>query len=243
MTEGDRLNQLAALPRPPSLHESVQTALRDYILLNGLRAGDGLPAEGALAQQLGVSRNSVREAVKGLVSLGILETRRGSGVFVKNFSLSLLIDNLPFNLLFDFSELADLLEVRRSVEDDLLSRAVANMTDDTKAELKQILVEMKTKADRSEDVLEEDRRFHRTMFADAGNAVALKLLDAFWLTMSHAVAQRAEIADDQPDATYKQHEAVYQALLAGDIGATRDALSQHYAPVVDRLRRRVPHAR
>ncbi len=237
MSEGERLNQLAALPRPPSLHESVQTALRDYILLNGLRAGDGLPAEGALAQQLGVSRNSVREAVKGLVSLGILETRRGSGVFVKNFSLSLLIDNLPFNLLFDSSEIGDLLEVRRAVENDLLSRAVSNMTDETKAELKQIVGEMKAKADRGEDVLEEDRRFHRTMFADAGNAVALKLLDAFWLTMSHAVTQRTEIADDRPVATYEQHDAVYQALLAGDVDTVRHELSQHYTPVVDRLRR------
>lgn len=237
MAEGDQLSRLAALPRPPSLHESVQAALRDYILLNGLRAGDGLPAEGALAQQLGVSRNSVREAVKGLVSLGILETRRGSGVFVKDFSLSLLIDNLPFNLLFDFSELADLLEVRRAVENDLLERAVANITEQTRAELAQILVEMKAKAERGDDVLEEDRRFHRTMFADAGNAVALKLLDAFWLTMSHAVAQRSEIADDRPTDTYRQHDAVYQALLAADVEAVREALSQHYAPVLDRLRR------
>ncbi|PSL02408.1 GntR family transcriptional regulator [Haloactinopolyspora alba] len=237
MVQGDEANRLTALPRPPSLHESVQTALRDYILLNGLRAGDGLPAEGALAQQLGVSRNSVREAVKGLVSLGILETRRGSGVFVKDFSLSLLIDNLPFNLLFDFSELADLLEVRRAVENDLLERAVGDMTEQTRAELQQILVEMKAKAEHGEDVLEEDRRFHRTMFADAGNAVALKLLDAFWLTMSHAVAQRAEIADPRPADTYRQHDAVYQAVLAGDVDAVRDALSEHYAPVLDRLRR------
>ncbi|TDE08929.1 FadR/GntR family transcriptional regulator [Jiangella asiatica] len=240
MAQGEQLRQLTALPRPPSLHESVQTALRDYILSNGLRAGDGLPAEGALAQQLGVSRNSVREAVKGLVSLGILETRRGSGVFVKDFSLSLLIDNLPFNLLFDFSELADLLEVRRAVENDLVARAVANLSDQTKAELAQILSEMKTKSDRGEDVLAEDRRFHRTLFADAGNAVALKLLDAFWLTMSHAVAQRAEIADDRPTDTYRQHYAIYQAAMDGDVDGVHDALSEHYAPILSRLDRTGP---
>ncbi|SEF16081.1 FadR/GntR family transcriptional regulator [Jiangella alba] len=240
MAQGDQLTQLTALPRPPSLHESVQAALRDYILTNGLRAGDGLPAEGALAQQLGVSRNSVREAVKGLVSLGILETRRGSGVFVKDFSLSLLIDNLPFNLLFDFSELADLLEVRRAVENDLIERAVRDMTDRTRSELEQIVSEMKEKSDRGADVLDEDRRFHRTLFADAGNAVALKLLDAFWLTMSRAVSQRAEIADDRPSDTYRQHDAIYRAVLDGDVAAVHDALSDHYAPILTRLDRTRP---
>lgn len=240
MAQGEQTRQLTALPRPPSLHESVQTALRDHILANGLKAGDGLPAEGALAQQLGVSRNSVREAVKGLVSLGILETRRGSGVFVKDFSLSLLIDNLPFNLLFDSSELADLLEVRRAVENDLVARAVANLSEQTKDDLARILAEMKAKADRGEDVLAEDRRFHRTLFADAGNAVALKLLDAFWLTMSHAVAQRAEIADDSPADTYRQHDAIYRAALDGDVDGVHEALSAHYTPILSRLDRTGP---
>ena len=86
------------LNRPPLLHVTVQESLRDYIESNGLKAGDPLPPETFLAQQLGVGRNSVREAIKALESLGILETRRGVGVFVKEFSFQPLLDNLAYGL-------------------------------------------------------------------------------------------------------------------------------------------------
>jgi DNA-binding FadR family transcriptional regulator len=227
----------AAVPERPNLYEAVQAALRAYILQNRLRPGDGLPSEAQLAQQLGVGRNSVREAVKALVSLGILETRRGSGVFVKDFSLSLLIDNLPYSLLFDLDELTELLEVRRAVENHLTARAISEMTEDTLRELREILDAMHDRIERGESILDEDRRFHRVMFRDAGNQVALKLLEAFWLTMSKAIDARVEMADESPQETYRQHEAVYAALATKDEAAVRAALDRHYEPVLRRFKR------
>ena len=85
------MKPISALKRPPSLHVSVQESLRSYIAENHLEAGAPLPAEGDLAQQLGVSRNSVRESIKALESVGVLEVRRGSGVFVKAFSFEPLL--------------------------------------------------------------------------------------------------------------------------------------------------------
>src|SRR5690606_27853305 len=80
------LKSLTPLNRPPLLHVTVQESLKQYIEDNRLKAGDPLPPETFLAQQLGVGRNSMREAIKALESLGIVETRRGVGVFVKEFS-------------------------------------------------------------------------------------------------------------------------------------------------------------
>ena len=83
---GAVLKPIPALKRSPPLHVSVQESLRSYIAENRLEAGAALPPEGELAQQLGVSRNSVREGIKALESVGVLEVRRGSGVFVMAFS-------------------------------------------------------------------------------------------------------------------------------------------------------------
>ena len=83
---------------------------------NRLAAGAPLPPEGELAQQLGVSRNSVREGVKALESLGILEMRRGVGVFVKAFSFEPLLANLTYGLGDALTQIADVIAVRRALE-------------------------------------------------------------------------------------------------------------------------------
>ena len=74
---------MQTLERSPSVFDAVQDALKTHIVEHGLRPGDMLEPEGRIAERLGVSRVTVREAVKALSSLGILESRRGSGVFVR----------------------------------------------------------------------------------------------------------------------------------------------------------------
>ena len=86
------------LRRPPTLHHSVQQAIRQYIIDNELRAGDPLPSENQLSQQLDVSRNLVREAVRGLEAVGVVDIRRGSGLYVNEFSFEPLLDNLQYVL-------------------------------------------------------------------------------------------------------------------------------------------------
>ena len=90
------------------------------------RPGDALPAETELARQLGVGRNSVREAVKALESLGILEVRRGSGLFVRDFSLEPLLNSLPYAMMSDVDDLADVFEVRRILEVGVIEQGNAD---------------------------------------------------------------------------------------------------------------------
>jgi len=87
----------------------VQASLRSYILENQLPSGAPLPPENELARRLGVSRSAVREAVKGLESLGLIEIRHGSGLFVGSFSFEPLLNNLPYTLVSNLKELSDLL--------------------------------------------------------------------------------------------------------------------------------------
>jgi DNA-binding FadR family transcriptional regulator len=227
---------LKPLSRQPLLHQSVLDAIRDYILANRLRAGDALPPEGDLARQLGVSRNSVREAVKAMESLGILETRRGSGLYVRAFSFEPLLENLPYGLLFDVRELAELLEVRRTLETGLIAAAMAAMPPASIAELAEVVANMERRAARGESFPEEDRRFHQVLFEPLGNSMLLKLLDAFWLTFREA-SRHSELGNPDPMSTYRDHAAIYEAVASSKVAEAREALDQHYAGLTRRLER------
>jgi len=214
----------------------VQDSIRQYILDNKLRAGEPLPPEMNLCKQLGVSRTSVREAVKALESVGVLETRRGAGVFVRAFSFDPLIENMSYGLLFELRELADLLEVRRVLEVGMIGTAMQAMSDDQRSQLQQIVARMRAHAERGESFMEEDRKFHRCLFANLNNKTLLRLLDTFWLTFRKA-AEHTDLGNVDPIQTYRDHAAILDAVLSGDIERVRETLEQHYAGIVERLTR------
>ena len=193
------MSTLQSLDRPLSLHQSVVNAIKTYISENDFRAGDPFLPETALAKRLGVSRNSVREAVKALESLGILETRRGIGVFISNFSFDPIFDNLPFALVQDLKELSDLLEIRQVLESGMIARVIPAITENNLKELEGILDRMRIKAERGDPLREEDRDFHSTLFENANNDTLLKLLDMFWLLFSKT-AQYANLVGPIPSA-------------------------------------------
>lgn len=233
---------LKPLVRPASLHQSVQEAIRAFILDNALGAGDALPPEGDLARQLGVSRNSVREAVKALESLGILETRRGSGLFVRPFSFDPLLASLSYGLLVDLRDLAELLEIRRALETGLIAGAMAAMPPAAVADLGEVVEAMRARAERGEPFPDEDRRFHQVLFEPLGNRTLLKLLDVFWLAYSRA-SEHADIGSPDPLPTYRDHAAIAAAVARGDAAAARVALDAHYAGLTGQIDRATALAR
>jgi DNA-binding FadR family transcriptional regulator len=219
----------------PALFRSVQNIIKNYILENNLAAGAPLPPEAELARQLGVSRSSVREAVKALESLGILETRRGSGLFVQDFSFEPLLENLPYGLLFALPQLADLLAVRRVLETGMVEAALAVITPEQLSHLRGLTRQMLACAEQGQTFPDEDRDFHTTLFAGLQNQVLLKLLDTFWLTF-HKAAQLTDLQDRDPMRTYRDHVAIIEAVEAGEAEQVRLALDRHYLSLEERLK-------
>jgi DNA-binding FadR family transcriptional regulator len=227
------------------LHESVQESLKAYIAENGLVPGTALPAEGDLALQLGVSRGSVREAIRALESLGIVESRRGIGVFVAAFSFAPLLDNLVFGLRespFDTGrapgrEVAEVLQIRRVLEVGLVAEALQAATPDDIDALRAITDRMRASALKGESFAAEDQLFHQTLFRKLGNVTLLQLLDVFWMAFFKA-SHDITLANNDPMATWRDHDAIVDALAAGDIDGLRTRLDLHYDGIAVVLARR-----
>ncbi|MBB5224479.1 DNA-binding FadR family transcriptional regulator [Amaricoccus macauensis] len=225
------MRPISALKRPPSLHVSVQESLRSYIAENHLEAGAPLPAEGDLAQQLGVSRNSVRESIKALESVGVLEVRRGSGVFVKAFSFEPLLDNLTYGLGDVLTQIENVVAVRRALELGMIDRTLEQIEPEDIRDLRTTLGAMRDHAERGEAAPEADRQFHVLLFRCLDNAILTRLIEVFWLAFYRA-SNFTDLTNPDPLQTWRDHVAIVDAIEARDLASVRDQLDRHYQGIM-----------
>ena len=221
------------------LHKTVQQEIRNYIIKQGLRPGDPLKPESELARLFGVSRNSVREAVKALESTGVLETRRGSGVYVRDFSFAPLLDHLPYGLMQGQRALGELLALRKALEAGLIADAMRAMSQDSVTALRETLASMRALAEQDKSFPEQDRQFHRLLFTDLGNEMLLSLFDLFWLAFHHALPR---LPGRTPMEVYQAHARILDAILTGDPEQARAAVHEHYVGIESRLSEDSPGA-
>jgi DNA-binding FadR family transcriptional regulator len=214
------------------LHRTVQGEIRNYIIKQRLRPGDPLKPEAELARLFGVSRNSVREAVKALESTGVLETRRGSGVYVSDFSFAPLLDHLPYGLMQGRQALTDLVELRKTLETGLIADAMRAVSPDSVTAMREALASMRELAERGEPFPEQDREFHRLLFIDLGNEMLLGLFDLFWLAFHHAAPP---MHGRTPMLAYQAHANILDAILTGEPDRARTAVQDHYLGIESRL--------
>lgn len=214
--------------------------IKEYILRNHLRAGDLLPTETELCEAVGASRSSVREAIKTLSALDIVEVRHGHGTFVGRMSLAALVESLAFRGLLsvedDHRVLQQVVDVRQTIEQGLAAEIVAGLDDDHRAELAELARQMEDAAGRGEDFLEVDRAFHLKLMEPLGNDLILQLTDAFWEVQALVAPT---LNTDPPDRvrTAKLHTAIVAATTAGDAPALRAAVADHYSPIRANIKR------
>jgi len=221
------MKPIKPLERPPLLHVSVQESLRGYIDENHLKAGDPLPPESFLARQLGVGRNSVREAIKALESVGVLETRRGVGVFVKEFSFQPLLDNLAYGLQPSLRDVEELREIRRVLETGLIDKTIDMISPEDIEALRAVTGRMRVRAERSESFAAEDQQFHQLLFRCQHNTMLSALIDIFW-TAFYKASNFANLENPTPLATWSDHHEIVEAVAAKDVERARRRLAEHY---------------
>ncbi len=216
----------------------MQAAITDLVITRGLRAGDPLPNEAELVQALGVSRNSVREAVKALQALQILTIRHGSGTFVADGSLEPLADLLSFrarlSIETDRRDAAELVQVREALEVELLPRAIAQTRPDDLTRLDRIVTSMEQRARQNEHFSDLDMEFHAALFAPVGNRLLSELLRSFWIVYQSIAAS---VDDDavNPVETAAAHRAIYDDVASGNSQLAVEAMRLHFQSVRQRI--------
>lgn len=230
-----------ARPSRTLLRQEVVEGIKRYILDERLRPGDPLPTEPALCEALGASRSSVREAVKILDALDIVDVRHGHGTYVGRLSLSALVESLTFRGLLspddDFQVMADLVDVRELFERGMADRIVASLTGEQLDALDELVATMRaTGAGDGHGFVAADRSFHALLVAPVGNELIGQLSMAFWDVYVIVAPHLDGFTHADETATIAAHQGIVDAARAGDSIAFLQAIEDHYAPVRRRIR-------
>lgn len=218
----------------------VVFGIKKMIINGSLGPGDKLPIEKDLALTLGVSRGPLREGVRALSMMGVLETRQGAGTYVTSLDPSLLLASMAFVVDLQHTDGAvQLHAVRRVLETEAAGRAAMFIGPDSLAEAETILDEseraMTAAAVDHDAVLDTDIRFHRVIAASCDNEVLSALIEGLASKTARARLWRA-ISDDQADiATLAEHRAILQALRIHDPDRARLRMAAHLLAVEDFL--------
>ncbi|WP_042405489.1 FadR/GntR family transcriptional regulator [Streptacidiphilus carbonis] len=228
-----------------SLTDKAISRIRELIQSGELPPGAKLPPEQQLAAELGLSRNLMREAVKALVVARVLEIRRGDGTYVTSLEPGLLLEGLGAAVeLLQGDTLLELTEVRKLFEPVATGLAATRISGEQLAEVERHLTAMRAARDDVEQLNQHDAAFHRAVIAATGNQTLITLLEGIGSRTVRARVWRGLVDGDAAARTLAEHEAIHQALAAGDavlaqaaayvhVSTTDRWLREHYAQATD----------
>ncbi|MYS20426.1 transcriptional regulator, GntR family [Streptomyces sp. DvalAA-14] len=210
--------------------------IKEMIVSGALRPGDRLPKESELAAELGLSRNSLREAVRALSLIRILDVRQGDGTYVTSLDPQLLLEALSFVVDFHRDDtVLEFLAVRRILEPAATAMAALRIPIEDLD-----VLEGKLDALGAEPLVEElvasDLEFHRGIVQSSGNSVLCSLLDGLSGPTTRARVWRGLTQEDAVSRTLYEHRAILTALRDRDAEAARSWATVHVASVEQWLR-------
>ncbi len=228
----------AETPSPPlpraALHQAIQDRIKRFIIDHEYQPGDLMPSETELMRTLGISRGSLREAMKALQTLGVIETRHGHGTYVGRFSLDHLVDGLTFRIRSERDQslhaVRELLELREILESSLVARVARRLSDDDFLTLNDLVSQMEARGARGEMFSYEDRAFHRALYRPLNNTLVVQLLEAFW-DIFYVVRVELPGTAPHPELTARHHRQILEALMAGDAVAASTAMTEHFTGI------------
>ncbi len=213
----------------PAMSDTVAQQLLKQIEIGSFAATGKLPTEAVLAQQFGVSRTVIREAISRLKNEGVVEPRQGSGVFVKEHGAIRPL-RIDYAEAVEASSMPHLLAVRRAIEAEVAAEAARRCTDRDIAEIDAALANIDEAAAAGRDGVAEDVAFHRKIAAVTGNPYFIKTLNFLnqYLEAGVAVTRRNEATrDDFSRQVREEHAAIVDAIRARDPMAARNAALTH----------------
>jgi DNA-binding FadR family transcriptional regulator len=210
--------------------------IKEMIISGRVRPGEKLPREADLAAELGLSRNSLREAVKALTLVNVLDVRQGDGTYATSLAPSLLLEALSFIVDFHRDDtVLEFFEVRRILEPAATGMAAIRMSAAEKAELGMIL-DAVTVESPVDDFVATDLEFHKKIAVGSGNSVLASLVDNMSLPTARARIWRGMTEPLALERTLAEHRAIHGAILAGDADLARSWATVHIGGIESWLR-------
>ena len=230
---------------PQRISDRVAAQLRDLIRTRGLKAGERLPAERALALELAVSRSALREAIAQLASQGMLVSRVGGGTYVQAAALGWQEQRIvaPLSgLMQDNPGYAfDVLEIRHALEGEAAWHAAQRATDDDRARIVACFEAMQAAHGHGDHAAEAraDADFHLSIAEASHNLVLLQVMRGLFDLLQSSIWESREKLYLSPrtfEPLSQQHRALMDAIVRGDPAAAREAAQSHLRFVHDALR-------
>ena len=212
------------------IYEEIVRQVKQLIAEGRLKTGDRLPPERELAEKFVVSRTSVREALRALESLGLIEIRPGEGTFVREVSVDALVGPLALMMTSQREAIGELFEARRVLEPAIAALAASRATPDEVQEMERILESQAREVAAGRTGLAEDAAFHTAIGAAAHNHAITRIVHAIMdlLTQSREDSLNTP---GRPTRSHQDHRRVLQAIAKRNPSAARQAMLDHLVAV------------
>ena len=201
--------------------------IRGYMIRNGLKEGDLLPTEQNMCQMLGVSRNVLREAIKSMELMGMIQSIPGRGTIVKAFNMDFIFQNvLFFSVPDEKTPIREMLGIRKTIELGYMRQAYLSLTSEDIRQIRECYEAIKAKWEQRIFFHADDKAFHMALFRPLNNSVVSSLLDAIWAVDENFLPEEKA---KHLDNTISKHEAIVVALEQHDYPAFAKAMEAHFA--------------
>jgi GntR family transcriptional regulator, transcriptional repressor for pyruvate dehydrogenase complex len=221
----DRLVTESVPIRNESVTEQLVRQIKDWALRGLVKPGERLPPERELAAALNVSRSALRQALKALQVMGLLEVKQGSGNYLSESADRILRE--PIDLLMPLRGIsfAELFEARRSIEAEAAERAASRASEKDFEKLRHELEQMRLNLQNPDLYFRHDVAFHRAIAIGSGNSVFIWFVELVSKVLRDAWLAKAR--EGRSDRTFREHEAIFEALYHRNPEEARAAMLAH----------------
>ncbi|MEM7333330.1 MAG: FadR/GntR family transcriptional regulator [Chloroflexota bacterium] len=221
------LSNFRVEPRPNAVNDVI-TAIQQALIRGDLQAGQRLPSEKKLGEQLGVGRGTIREALKMLGAMGVVESRQGDGTFICDQISPSVINPLLFAVLIEAKNISKLYEFRRMIDVGYSELAAEKATEQDFDHIEQVIQEMEDYWQNggrdTEELVNLDFKFHQAIMEATGNPLVITVGKMLKLMFQDTLRSSVS-ADDGIAWTVEQHRRTLAALRSRDLAQVRTAIT------------------
>jgi GntR family transcriptional repressor for pyruvate dehydrogenase complex len=212
----------------------IARTLLDYLLSGHIQPGSRIPSERALATELGIGRSAVRDALRPLTLLGVVDVRQGDGTYLRGTESDLLPRVIEWGLLLGEKRILDLVEVRRHLEVITARLAAERATPAAIEQIDAALARMLLAVSKGEEFVEADLAFHLSIAEATGNSILAGILSSIQ-SLLRVWIRRVISNESDTRPSYQEHVPIAAAIRASDVETAGRAMAAHLDSATERL--------